>query len=248
METPPKKNPRHLVLPVASAVAPLGIPASTRLVDVWEALVKYHDELEIPGEEDAYTLWPEAMTRIEVVFIMLNLNQDCMPTSVTTFKGPRAISKIFYCAQDHYALVEARYVHEVTHALRYALTSLANSKESGKTWRVSTPEKPALTPQTKALYMMDIDNPHSGYLVEHDLLGGITVLLTGYTCTDEPGIPKELGFAMMVTVIKAETTNAPATHGGAPLGKPWKKLHLKNGESILYCGRIITRSEHICLP
>lgn len=145
--------------------------------------------------------------------------------------------------QDADALVEARFVHEVTHALRYALASLANSKGGAK-WALGTPEKLPLTPHMKSLYILDKDHPHSGYLVEHDLYGGITVLLTGYIRTGESGTSKKLDTPMMVTIKKLEDTHVPAMSGDAPLGKTWKKLDLNNDEHIWHCGHIITRSEH----
>ena len=236
METPPKKKSRHLIMPVASAKAPCGIPACTRLRDVWEALVKYHDELDIPGAEDASTLWPEAMTQIEVTFIRQNVDQCCATSSWTMFEGPRAISTVFYCVQDADALVEARFVHEVTHALRYALASLANSKGGAKKWSLDTPEKPPLTPHMKSLFKLDEDHPHSGYFVEHDIYGGITVLLTGHIRTSESDTPMKLDTPMMVTIKMLEDTHVPAMLGDTPLGKTWKKLSLNNGESIWYCG------------
>ena len=231
---------RRLVLPVASAKAPCGIPACTLLRDVWEVLVKYHDELAIPGALDDSMLWPEVMTQIEVTFSRQGADQWCMPTSGTRFKGPRAMSMVFYCVQDATALVEARFVHEVSHALHhaalYALTSLATSNGGARKRALGIPEKVPLAPNMKFLYRLDQDPPNSGYLVEHVLYGGITVLLTGYICTGESGTPKNVDTPMMATIKKLEDTHVPAMLGDTPLGKTWKKLSLNNGESIWYCG------------
>ena len=152
-------------MPVASAVAPCHIQASRWLLDVWKALFKHHTELVVPVEEYANTLWCEAMTWVQVIFVKQNVDQ-CEVLISRTMRGKlRAISKVYYCAQDEDTLVEARFVHEVTHALRYALTSLANSKKGDTQWSVRTPVNPPLTDQMKSLFMLDEKRPHSGYLM-----------------------------------------------------------------------------------
>lgn len=87
-----------------------------------------------------------------------------------------------YCPQ----CIESRVSHELSHAIRAGIVSLANrnlaSQGFAPKYHIRTPVKAPsdrITPHTGQLYKLEGADFHSGYLVEHILYGGIIVQLIG---------------------------------------------------------------------
>ena len=115
-------------------------------------------------------------------------------------------------------MVESRILHEATHAIRHVLIQLCDQVGvSPELLKTPTPNKaPSSMHYEDArsdipLYKLDQPAFHSGYYVEHRLLGGVWVLLTGYILND--GVPVKL----------------------APEGMPFKVVH-KEGDVTVMTG------------
>lgn len=82
--------------------------------------------------------------------------------------------------------VESRVSHELTHAIRAGIVSLANRKLAGAglapVYHICTPSKAPIervTMITDHLYKLESPDFHAGYYIEHLIYGGIIVQLTG---------------------------------------------------------------------
>jgi hypothetical protein len=116
--------------------------------------------------------------QIEFHFLCLDLAPHQVPSSSTSYtRDPTNVqAKIYYCPDDLALcpdIIEARFAHECTHAIRRVLAIAMNIKPL-------TPKNPPQPEENR--YKLTRKCFHSGYLVEHELYGGIVVYLESEGC------------------------------------------------------------------
>eukprot|EP00667_Euglena_gracilis_P013415 EG_transcript_13835 len=112
--------------------------------------------------------------------------------------GHTASCLVFFCPYDSWTLLEARIVHELTHGLRYLL-SVLQRRRCTRTLVKELPDK------CKDKYMMvSRVGFDSGFYAEHEVLGGITVLLLGRMKGIDSNVVETLSTPFECTVTKME--------------------------------------------
>jgi len=147
-----------------------------------------HD-LSLPSLE----LFPTLGEVLELINIKFELERDQQVRDSCTHPPANATREIrvdiFYKREEMQQcpqFIESRISHELTHAIRAGIVSLANSKLAvaglSSVYHIRTPSKAPnerVTMNTDHLYKLEQADFHSGYLIEHMLYGGVIVQLTG---------------------------------------------------------------------
>jgi len=124
------------------------------------------------------------------------------PSDVTTsytrksLLGEKTIVKIFYSELEGNSrpqLILGRVYHEVTHAIRFELVQrFEEVPEVPEELKKKTTPNKAVMDRSFCEPLFKLENPdfHSGYWMEHKLLGGIWVTLTGHLVRENDHVEK----------------------------------------------------------
>ena len=198
---------------------PGGINAYNLATDVFD-LLRSDDavrDLSLPDP----TTWPAMAPAIDVVFTQFATHVN-MPESNTTTVANVLTCFVNYSAADvaFVPLIEARAIHELTHAIRSQIVIAYNAAHAAvavapavvQPFLRVTPEKPPRLRRFKSSALFGMTNSRfcSGYWVEHNLNGGVIVPLYG-----------------MYTTKAADGTFLPPIN--IPAGGMFFKLHHEGG-------------------
>jgi len=140
----------------------------------FETLDRFKERCSLTGMQNVNLTRQQIANQIEFYFFCKDYDAPHeVPTSSTSYtRDPTNVSsKIYYCPDDLALcpdIIEARFAHECMHAIRRVLAIAMNIKPL-------TPKKTPLPGENR--YKLTRKSFHSGYLVEHELYGGIVVYL-----------------------------------------------------------------------
>jgi hypothetical protein len=147
-------------------------------------------DLSLPPPEATSKSFDELLSKINFCFHRVSGNTSISYTDVDILgKSAWIVSPhIFYTKQETATpeIIQARVLHEATHAFQYAIVHFCDNSVDANRRCTPTPDKPRMEMQfDKArgevpLYKLENPHFHSGYWMEHVLLGGVWATLYGY--------------------------------------------------------------------
>eukprot|EP00808_Paulinella_micropora_P010293 g60301.t1 len=177
-----------------------------------------------------------------------------VPVSYTIMNDDNAIIHLNYNTletQQCLQIITSRFVHEATHALRFTLalhqeteqsnrsTSSSSSEPATKKQKIHVPKKtPARdVPTSEQRYKLTQKHFHSGYLIEHENIGGVVVELQGVLKFGDQVVDAQYA---LVQEVKDDLINPDAERMTCRLWDNATKRFGKQG-NYTFIGKRITR-------
>ena len=190
---------------------------------------------------------------------LVNLFKISLGISFTSFGENCAVATVCYSEQEvaeHPVLVDARLLHELTHAIRYALIRTCCPDDVDADRMLSpTPPKPHIEryfekARDVGLYKLEQSSFHAGYYLEHMQRGGVWVRMLGSVLDSATDRPVQLGATGRVVKIVRRTGHekyVPLREHDSRTTCKFEAFEVveKNGEEhVLYhCGTLVTHHD-----
>lgn len=201
----------------------------------------------------------KCLANISIQFVkvppaVLRLNESKTSSSLLTRKSDIVINYYEFEVRERKQVINARVTHEGTHALRAQLVMLCTSTEvSSSQQQLETPEKQQYW--GRGLIFMEEDQFHSGFWMEHQLIGGVWLSLdsnglilninddTVVTVTDRKGM---LFFAKRRTGTVVRKVNGIDARFHALSGNYTGSRNILDDSTIYIHGTMTTRKGGWC--